>query len=134
MSFDIFMNPYLNGKPAPFDRSLIREAFGAEACSGADEIWNISYPDQSGGQVYGADEETVESLMFNHCGGDRFYEGLLRLAERTNSIIFWPTPESMAVVTSEKVRTHIDPEMLAAFSRVEVVNGIDDLGRYLSES
>lgn len=40
-------------------------------------------------------------MMFNHCGGPSFWADLYELADRSKSIIFRPSKQSMYVYTNE---------------------------------
>lgn len=133
MSFDIFMQPFRNGQPAPFDRSLIKEAFGPDAKVGDGEISDIVYPEGDRAEVFGAEEPTIQSgLMFSHAGGDRFFEGLWRLAERTGSIIYWPDEGPQCAVTNADTIKHIPTEMLETIGPAEVVHNGRELSAYIA--
>jgi hypothetical protein len=132
MSFDIFMAPYKDKEEAPFSRSLLREAFGADAGIGEGPIDSISYSASDGAQVYGAEDETITGLSFNHFGGQRFIQGLLKLADLTQSVIFWPSEEMVGVITREEIRDQIDPEFLEGFSEIRVVHTVQELEDLIS--
>lgn len=134
MSFDIFMTPFKNGQPQSFDRSLIREVFGPDAGLDENEISRIYYSDDDGAEIYGAEEETVtDGLSFNHCGGERFFDGLWRLADRTNAVIFWPGNEGNAVVTSAGALADADPEFIEPLQPVKIVASGEELLNYMIE-
>ena len=134
MSFDIFLAPYNNKEEAPFSRSLLMEAFGADAGISDGPIDSIRYSASDGAEVYGAEDETITGLSFNHFGGQRFTEGLLKLADLTQSVIFWPSEEMVGAITREEIRDHIDPEFLEGFSEVRVVRTVQELGDLISAS
>ncbi len=88
------------------------EVFGPDADLSESDFSHIQYSDEDGAEVYGAEEETVaDGLSFNHCGGERFFDGLWRLAERTNAVIFWPGEAGNAVATSTEALAHADPRI-----------------------
>lgn len=133
MAFDIFMAPFENGEPFAFDRSLIRETFGSDAGLGEGEISHIRFSDEDGADVYGAEDETIaEGLSFNHCGGERFFDGLWRLADRTHAVIFWPGDEGNGVVTSAETLAHADPEFLEPLQPVKIVANGEELLDYIA--
>jgi hypothetical protein len=133
MSFDIFLNSFENGKPSSFGLSVLKDAFGPDAEFDNDAS-RVRFPDGSGGDIYGADEPQIDSLMFNHCGGDPFFKGMLTLANMTNGLIFWPSVPLTAVAPSETALAHIDPEFLIAFEQVKIARTIEELGEYIRNS
>jgi len=61
--------------------------------------------------------------MFNHCGGPSFWADLYELADRSKSIIFWPSEKLIYVYTDESVPKEV-PE--GAFESHRLVrSGID---------
>lgn len=103
MSFDIHLQCYRNGEWATFKRALVEEIFGRDAVDLRLPLTDVSYPDGSGGQIFGADEEDdISSLMFNHCGGATFYDRLYELAHRTRSCLIWPFGDPQSAVTDVK--------------------------------
>jgi hypothetical protein len=134
MSFDIFMTPFKDGEQLTFDRSLILEIFGHDADLAESEFSHIRYSDEDGAEVYGAEDEIVtDGLSFNRCGGERFFDGLWRLAAQTNAVIFWPGDEGNAVVTSTEALAHADPEFIEPLQPVKIVASGEELLDYLAE-
>ena len=134
MSFDIFMTSFQDGASSPFDRSLLLELFGHDASLEESAFSRIRYSDDDGAEIYGAEEETItDGLSFNHFGGDRFFEGLWRLADRTNAIVFWLGAEGNAVATSTEALAHADPEFIEPLQPVKIVASGEELLDYISE-
>jgi len=134
MSFDIFMAPFQNGGSSSFNRSLLLQVFGPDAGLEENSFSRIRYSDHDGAELYGAEEETVtDGLSFNHCGGDRFFDGLWQLADRTNAVIFWPGEEGNAVVTDTEALTHADPEFIEPLQPVKIVANGKELLDYMVE-
>lgn len=94
MSFDIFLQCFQGGEPATFKRSLFEEIFCPNAINPQLPLEDVTYAD-GGGDIYGSDDDDIQCLMFNHCGGDTFWAALRELADRTQSVVFsasgWPT-------------------------------------------
>ena len=124
MSFDIFLHAFSNGEIASFRAQTLKEAFGPDAEFGPD-FCQVSFPDDSGGDIYGADKPEISHLMFNHFGGDSFFAGLLELARRTNGLIYWPSTPLSAVTTSQEALTHVNREFLDAFE-ITIVETVAD--------
>ena len=132
MSFDLFLAPFKDGQPIVFDRSVILEAFGPDANLGEGEISRIYFSENDGAQVFGAEEEMIaDGLSFNHFGGKRFFEGLWKLAEKTNAVVFWPGDPGNAVVTSERALAHADPEFIEPLQPIQLVATGQELNAYL---
>ncbi len=134
MSFDIFIAPFQDGQSSSFNRSLLLEVFGRDAGLEESAFSRIRYLDDDGAELYGADEETItDGLSCNHCGGDRFFNGLWRLADRTNAVIFWPGAEGNAVATSAEALAHADPEFIEPLQPVRIVANGKELLDYMVE-
>jgi hypothetical protein len=132
MSFDIFLAPFKDGQPMVFNRSVILEAFGPDADLGEGEISRIYFSESDGAQVFGAEEEMIaDGLSFNHFGGERFFEGLWKLAEKTNALVFWLGNSGNAVATSERALAHADPEFLEPLQPIQLVATGQELNAYL---
>jgi len=132
MSLDIFMMPFENGEASVFDRSLLREIFGPDAGLGEGEISHIRFSDDDGADVYGAEDEIIaDGLSFNHFGGERFFDGLWRLADRTNAVIFWPGDEGNGVATNEEALAHADPDFIEPLQPVKLVANGEELLDYI---
>jgi hypothetical protein len=93
------------------------------------KFMQVEYPDGGGADIYlgnlhddkalllelGKNEEAnalpgdlgdprdIAHMMFNHCGGDMFFDAMYKLADQTKSVIFWPNSPSLVVVTDEAV-------------------------------
>jgi len=133
MSFDIFLNAFSNREGASFDLATLKTAFGPDATF-EDDFSRVRFPDGSGGDIYGADEPELNGLVFNHCGGDPFFEGLLRLARQINGLIFWPSEPPIAVAPSENSLAQVQPEFLEAFEEVKIASTVADLYALIERS
>ncbi|HWE73852.1 MAG TPA: hypothetical protein VG328_11880 [Stellaceae bacterium] len=63
-------------------------------------------------------------MMFNHCGGESFWADLYELADRSKSIIFWPSEEMTYVYTDEAVVKNVPEGAFDGGGRL-VKNGFD---------
>jgi len=107
MSFDIFLSCMNNDGAQTFKRQVAQEVLGRGAVNEASALYNVEYPDGSGSSVIGEEDEDIDGLMFNHSGGDTFFERLWELADRTGSIIFWPGEDTPVAVTRPDMLQHI---------------------------
>jgi hypothetical protein len=111
VSFDIFLACVKDGESAAFKRILFEDIFSRGAINPRLPFTNVVYGD-GGAQIDGADEhEDIESLSFNHCGGDTFFATLYELADRSGSVVFWPGEERVLAVTSQAMIAHIPADM-----------------------
>lgn len=90
MAFDIFLSCLKDEGTGTFKRSLAQEIFGREAVKETNALFYVEYPDGGGSCVYCSEDEDLNHMMFNHAGGDSFFERLWELADRSHSMIFWP--------------------------------------------
>ena len=99
MSSDIFLACVRGESVEKFARTLFEEVFGRHAVAPAPGYLpkDFNYAD-GGTQVYGADDDEIDGLMFNHFGGDTFFDALHELALRTRSVIYWPDEGVWAAV------------------------------------
>jgi len=100
------------------------------------KFMQVEYPDDGGADIYlgnlhddralllelGKDQEAdalpsdlgdphdIGHVMFNHCGGDMFFDAMYKLADQTRSVIFWPNAPSLVVATNEAVLTELEPD------------------------
>ena len=72
------------------------------------------------------DPEDLESLMFNHGGGDMFFQAMYELADRTQSVIFWPSEGPSTVVTNESVLKEL-PEDFPDIKTARIVRSGADI-------
>jgi hypothetical protein len=111
MSFDIFLQCFRNGEPEPIPREVFDAIFAPQdAHSHLREkdpgYIVVGYPDGSGGAVYcggNKDGKDTSNMMFNHCGGEAFFNDMYELARRTRSIIFWPSENPIYLYTDPSV-------------------------------
>lgn len=107
MAFDIFLQCYRNGEPATFKRSVVDEIFAPYAF-GDPELTMVTFPDGSGSCLYLDQGDDIQGMMFNHCGGDEFFEALYQLAARTKSVILWPEAgPASSVITDPETWKHL---------------------------
>ena len=130
MSFDIFLQCYRNGETVTFKRELVEELFGPSSGNFDPHFMRSNFSDLDGGDIY-LEGEDNQGLMFNHCGGDRFFQAMWELADRTQSIIFWPDrPPGLAITTPETLK-HLPPDLLDGFRPAKIVRSGKELSGYI---
>jgi len=111
MSFDIFLYCFRKGEEAPIPRAMFDAIFGPhdthpQLRAKDPGYMTVEYPDGSGAAIYCdgyEDGKDATGMMFNHCGGPSFWADLWELADRSKSIIFWPSNDISYVYTDESV-------------------------------
>lgn len=59
------------------------------------------------GEIYGGEDDHIQSMMFTHCGGDRFFDALQELLARTKSVLYWPGKAPQIAVADSAVIDHL---------------------------
>jgi hypothetical protein len=112
MSFDIFLTCLNNAGVMTFKRQLAEEVLGREAVRPEKVLLGgVEYPDRSGSAVYCSEGEDLGHLMFNHSGGDMFFERLWELADRSGSMIYWPGYGFPRAVTRPEMLQHLPKDL-----------------------
>jgi hypothetical protein len=133
MSFDIFLVCFKNQELATFPRALVEEIFGRHAIGPQFPLTDLDYTD-GGGAIYGAEEDSVDGLMFNHCGGPTFYNAMLELADRTGSVIQWLAEGTSLVATRSEVMDHLPSGYLDDFGPACIVTTHEELTKAIISS
>jgi hypothetical protein len=107
MSFDLFVQCFRNGERATFPRSVFDGIFGRHAISPEFPTQNVKYPDGSGGEIYGGENDEIDGLMFTHFGGDMIFAAIYELAHKTGSVIYWPDTIPSVAVTEPETTAHL---------------------------
>jgi hypothetical protein len=115
MSSDIFLQCFRDREPATFERVVFEEIFGRGAVNPQFPLTDVAYPDGSGGEIYGGEDDHIQGMMFNHCGGDAFFDRVYELLARTKSVFFWLGTGRQIAVADSAVIDHLP-------------SGFDDMG------
>lgn len=126
MSFDIFLQCYRNGEAASFKRAVFDEIFETQNDRIGRDFVQPRYSDGSGGDIY-VDENDIQCIMFNHCGGDIFWAKVYELLYVTQSLIFWPAGGPAAVVARADALKHLPSDFDEMFGKIHVVANAREL-------
>lgn len=108
MSFDIFVARFHDAESIAFKRASFEEVFGKFVAEKQINFLRLRYPNQGGGaEVYINDAEEIRSVMFNHCGGDEFWEGVYQFAKKIEGVIWWPNIDHISAVANADVLRHL---------------------------
>jgi len=130
VSFDIFLQCFRNREPTTFPRGLFEEIFARHAIAPRFPLDEVTYGD-GGAAIYGGDDDDIQGLMFNHCGGETFFSALYQLAQRTGSVVFWPDTAPSTAVTDAGTIAHL-PEGFDRLGPPYVARSGCDLADYIS--
>lgn len=120
MSLDIFMQAYRSGEPTTFKRMVMDQVFGANLSINEDDFARVGFTDGSGGQMFFSEGDDLHGVMFNHCGGEAFWNALFDLLKRTGSVLFWPGGGGY-LVADMAVVAHLPRGMVAESDTVTLV-------------
>ncbi len=67
------------------------------------------------------EERGIQHMMFNHCGGDAFFQAMYTLADRTGSMINWPDLRATYLFTSEEARAQVMEGIIEEGDRVLII-------------
>jgi hypothetical protein len=112
MSFDIFVQCFRNGGVATFKRAVVEEIFESFAVGYGRHRTCVRFPDGSGANIYLADGDELDSIMFNHCGGDAFFDALYQLTDRIKGVIYWPGVGVSSAITDAAVLEHLPADFV----------------------
>jgi hypothetical protein len=134
MSFDIFVQKFRGAKPVSFQRSVFDEIFGQFIVDRQHHFLRLRYPDQGGGaEVYIHDGPELDSMMFNHCGGDMFFRDLYELMKRARAVVHWADLPPNCVIPDEAMMKELPQDFIKAVKTPSVVhNGreiVEAIGR-----
>jgi len=127
MAFDLFLHCFRDGRTATFKRALAVEILGRDAVDSRDPVGFVRYRDESGSSGYCDDGEDIDGVMFNHFGGEIFFDRLWELADRTGSCFYWPdVGRPNIAVTRQETIDHLPPSMVKDFGPPWILhNGMD---------
>ena len=127
MSFDIFLAHFQNGEVTSFKRDVFDELFDAFVVGRRDAgFMRVRFPD-GGADIYVDDTELLSGMMFNHCGGDEFFDALFELARRTSSVIFWPGIGRTSVIADPAVLSHLPADFIKSCGEPVLVHDRDGI-------
>jgi hypothetical protein len=132
MSFDIFVARFRDAKPSAFKRASFEKVFGKFIAEQRTDFVRLRYPN-GGAEVYVDDTDDIGSVMFNHCGGDAFWEGVYQFAKEIDGVIWWPNVDHISAIASADILQHLPAMFVDEEAHPTVIaNGqelLDAIGR-----
>jgi hypothetical protein len=128
MSLDLFIVCFRKGEPAPYDREIFDRIFLSHFDRPEERkrdrgYVQVTFPDGSRSDIgISYDGPNINCVSFNHFGGNALCDAMYDLADRSSSIIIWPSPESFTAVTNEAVVKDLPKEFSSDLSLVKLVH------------
>lgn len=108
---ELFLTRVLDGKVIRFEREVVEEIMGRDAVDPSSPLVDIEYAD-GGCELIGGDDDSIETLMFDHFGGETFFSRLWELANRTGAFLWWAGNGDGYAVTNRDVLEHLPPDII----------------------
>ena len=140
MSLDLFIVCFRKGEPAPYDREIFDRIFLShfdrpEKRKRDRGHVQVTFPDGSRSDIdINYNGSDIDCVAFNHFGGNALYDAMYDLADRSSSIIIWPSPESFTAVTNEAVVKDLPKEFSSDLSLVKLVHSGAELSALIDSS
>lgn len=122
MSFDIFVIKFQNKEVTKFKRSIFEGIFGPYVVYRQPRFMRVVYPDRSGADIFVQDGDEIGGAMFNHCGGEAFWQGLYELMTRVGAAVYWPDLPPRCVIPNEAMLADLSADFLNTVKMPRVVS------------
>jgi hypothetical protein len=120
MSFDLFVNSFQHGKPAPFSIDILEKAFGRFADRSEEGCWRLTFPDGGETVLFLEDGDEISDFNVNGPTGSlELWQGLFDILKQTPSVLYWPGDG--AVVVQADAVAHLPADMVPVISPITVV-------------
>lgn len=127
MSFDIFVQCFRDGEAVTFKRAIFDEIFDRFAVTREAKFMRVEFPDGGGADIYVDEGDALDSVMFNHCGGDAFFDALYQLADRVKGIIYWADEAPCSAITDAAVLEHLPEDLVEGVGPPALVRDRDGI-------
>jgi hypothetical protein len=126
--------------PAPYDREIFDRIFlpyfdYAEERRPDSGFVQVTFPDGSRSDIdisyVGRD---ISCVSFGHFGGAALFDAMYELADRSSSIICWPSPELFSAVTNEAVLGELPEEGFSNLALIKIVHSGAELSTLFDSS
>jgi hypothetical protein len=87
----------------------------------------VKFPDGSVADIYVSEEENIESIMVNHCGGKAFFQSLYQLADQVKGVIYWPNLGPSFAITEAATLKHLPSDFAESLGPPTVVSDGDGI-------
>jgi hypothetical protein len=120
MSFDVFLQCFVGGKPGSIPVAEVRKAFGEHLRADDPGLWQVYYDGENSSDIYmsflPSDSSRISGFCVNRpCGDERLWESLLSVMRMGSVVMYWPG--SRPLVADESVERQLPSEMIEAIGR-----------------
>ncbi len=133
MSFDIFLIKFENKEVIKFKRSIFEDIFGPYVAHRESGFMRLVYSDQGGADIFIQDGDEIGGAMFNHCGGEAFWQGLYELMARAGVAVFWADLPPCCAIPNEAMLEELSADFLDTVKTPSVVSSgheiVEAIGR-----
>jgi|SRR5579862_8321478 len=140
MSLDLFIVCFRKGEPAPYDRAIFDRIFlphfdHAERRQPDHGSVQVTFADGSRSDIgISYDGPNINCVSFGHFGGAALFDAMYELADRSSSIICWPSPESFSAVTNDVVIDDLPEEGFSNRALIKIVHSGAELSTLIDSS
>jgi hypothetical protein len=124
VSFDMFVDTFEAGRSVGASAEVFARIFGPHltATDGKSEHLRLSFSKGGGADAY---VDGSGGCMFNHFGGDQFFECLFRFLQEIRGVAYWPAEGCSAAVADDLVLLELPADMVAALNPAVVRSGAE---------
>ena len=134
MSFDIFVIKFKDKKVVRFKRSIFEDIFGRYVIRRESRFMRIAYPDDGGADIYVQDGEEIGSAMFNHCGGDMFFQDLYDFMERAELALYWADLAPCCAIPNKAMMADLSADFLESVHTPSIVHNGKEITEAIGRS
>jgi hypothetical protein len=122
MSFDIFVQRFEHGTPAPIPRAAVDREFAPVTQSRSDDFRQAAYDDGGTADIYLKDEGDIDGFMVSRPpNSPAFWTSIFNILRDTRSVLYWPGGGQASLVVSPEVIDHLPPDFIEALGKPSVV-------------
>jgi hypothetical protein len=124
MGFDLFLDNFQNGQPAPFPNSLVKQCFGHYLSGSSGKDWSFQYPGYA--EIYADEGEQISHFMVSRPPiHPEFWKGLFDLMKAASARLSWPGEG--CVIADPSVRAHLPEELIEALGEPTLVTAPEQI-------
>jgi hypothetical protein len=122
VSFDLFIDRFEAGRSLGAGAKTFERVFGLHSTAVDDKFSRLSFSDGGGADAYFGESG---AYMFNHFGGEEFFEHLFCFLRESRGIAYWPGEGCSAAVADESVLGELPGAMVAALNPTVVMSAAE---------
>src|SRR6266700_239908 len=120
VSFDVFVDTFKDGQSVGVRAEVFELAFGIHMAAKHAGCVRLSFADGGETDAY---FDGAGAVMFNHFGGNQFFECLFGFLQISSGVAYWPGEMGSAAVVEERILKELPADMMAALNPTVVRSG-----------